>query len=58
MLQPDINILLRAKGYLAHEPSRKPNSSGLKGIPCNHENIKLKLENLQAFGSGIYCYRI
>lgn len=44
MLQPDINILLRAKGNLAHEPSRKPNSSGLKGIPCDRENIRLKLE--------------
>ena len=30
MLQPDIKILLRAEGNLVHEPSRKPNSSGLK----------------------------
>lgn len=58
MIQPDINIILKAKGNLAHESSRKPNSSGLKGIPCSRENIRLKLEKLQAFGSSIYGYKI
>jgi len=58
MIQPDINIILKATGNLAHGPSRKPNSSRLKGNPCNRENIRLKLEKLQALGSSIYGYKI